>query len=105
MKETTLRFEVLMPHQNPTVPVFSFAAKARDVARIARIERAGRDGTEQDNSAVSSGHRLRGILTRSVIISRSPERFCPIRLSSDSQIRRSLRLAQPSKASAGESEC
>ena len=47
MKDTTLRFEVLMPHQNPTVPVFSFAARARDVARIARIERAGRDEVGQ----------------------------------------------------------
>ena len=33
-----------MPRQNQALPVFSFAARARDVARFARIERAGRDG-------------------------------------------------------------
>lgn len=33
-----------MPRQSAALPVFSFAAKARDVARFARIERAGRDG-------------------------------------------------------------
>ena len=33
-----------MPRQNEALPVFSFAARARDVARFARIERAARDG-------------------------------------------------------------
>lgn len=32
-----------MPRQNSALPVFSFAARARDVVRFARIERAGRD--------------------------------------------------------------
>ncbi len=39
-----MRFEVIMPRQNTALPVFSFAARAQDVARFARIERAGRDG-------------------------------------------------------------
>lgn len=47
MSDAVLRFEVLIPHQNPKLPVFSFAAKAGDVARIARIERAGRDAEGQ----------------------------------------------------------
>lgn len=47
MSATKLRFEVVIPRQNDALPVFSFAARARDVARIARIERAGRDGEGQ----------------------------------------------------------
>jgi DGQHR domain-containing protein len=44
---TSLRFEVIMPRQNAALPVFSFAARAQDVARFARIERAGRNGEGQ----------------------------------------------------------
>ena len=38
-----LRFEALAPVQSPKLTVFTFIAKAADIARIARIERAGRD--------------------------------------------------------------
>lgn len=38
-----IEFDVIVPRQNAAVPVFTFAAKASDVRRIARIERAGRD--------------------------------------------------------------
>lgn len=38
-----LQYDVVVPHQNDALPVFTFAARASDVANIARIERAGRD--------------------------------------------------------------
>lgn len=38
-----LRFDGVMPRQSERLPVFTFAASAADVARFARIERAGRD--------------------------------------------------------------
>ncbi|AZO73516.1 DGQHR domain-containing protein DpdB [Mesorhizobium sp. M1D.F.Ca.ET.043.01.1.1] len=38
-----LHFDVVVPRQSEALPVFSFAAKASEVARFARIERAGRD--------------------------------------------------------------
>lgn len=38
-----LRYDVIVPRQSEGLPVFSFAARAVDVARFARIERAGRD--------------------------------------------------------------
>src|SRR5690349_1839343 len=43
MSETSLEYDVIMPRQNDAVPVFTFAARAADIARFARIERAGRD--------------------------------------------------------------
>src|SRR3712207_1503321 len=39
-----LHYDVLVPRQSERVPVFTFAAPAADIARFARIERAGRDG-------------------------------------------------------------
>ena len=42
-KKNTLRFDALVPMQSKEVAVFSFIANAADVARIARIERAGRN--------------------------------------------------------------
>lgn len=47
MSATTLRFDVVIPRQNQALPVFSFAARARDIVRFARIERAGRNGEGQ----------------------------------------------------------
>ena len=44
MSRSLLYFHALTPAQNPDMTVFSFVAKAGDIARIARIERAGRDG-------------------------------------------------------------
>jgi len=38
-----IEFDVIVPRQSAAVPVFTFAARASDVRRIARIERAGRD--------------------------------------------------------------
>lgn len=38
-----LHYDVIVPQQNEALPVFTFAARASDIARIARIERAGRD--------------------------------------------------------------
>lgn len=38
-----LYYDVIVPRQNEGLPVFTFAARAADVARFARIERAGRD--------------------------------------------------------------
>lgn len=40
---SNIEFDVIVPRQNAAVPVFTFAAKASDVQRFARIERAGRD--------------------------------------------------------------
>lgn len=40
---TTMQFDVIVPRQNRSVPVFTFAARASEVARLARIDRAGRD--------------------------------------------------------------
>ena len=42
-KQHLLRFDALAPVQSPKLTVFTFVAKAADIARIARIERAGRD--------------------------------------------------------------
>jgi DGQHR domain-containing protein len=42
-KQHFLRFDALAPVQSPKVSVFTFVAKASEIARIARIERAGRD--------------------------------------------------------------
>ncbi len=38
-----LHYDVIVPQQSERLPVFTFAARATDVARFARIERAGRD--------------------------------------------------------------
>jgi DGQHR domain-containing protein len=38
-----LQFDALAPVQSPNLTVFTFVAKAAEIARIARIERAGRD--------------------------------------------------------------
>jgi DGQHR domain-containing protein len=40
-----LHYDVVVPVQAANMPVFTFAAKAADIAKIARIERAGRDET------------------------------------------------------------
>jgi DGQHR domain-containing protein len=42
-KRRLLRFDVVVPRQSEHLPVFTFAARACDVAQFARIERAGRD--------------------------------------------------------------
>ena len=42
-QQNLLRFDALAPIQSPRLAVFTFVAKAGDIARIARIERAGRD--------------------------------------------------------------
>ncbi|ESY01393.1 DGQHR domain-containing protein DpdB [Mesorhizobium sp. LNJC405B00] len=42
-KQHFLRFDALAPVQSQKLTVFTFVAKAAEVARIARIERAGRD--------------------------------------------------------------
>jgi DGQHR domain-containing protein len=42
-KQHILNFDALAPIQSPELTVFTFVAKAADIARIARIERAGRD--------------------------------------------------------------
>ena len=42
-KHHLLRFDALAPVQSPKLTVFTFLAKAEEIARIARIERAGRD--------------------------------------------------------------
>lgn len=44
MSKTFLYFNALTPAQNPDMTVFTFVAKAADISRVARIERAGRDG-------------------------------------------------------------
>jgi DGQHR domain-containing protein len=38
-----LRYDVIVPRQSDALSVFTFAARAVDIARFARIERAGRD--------------------------------------------------------------
>src|SRR4051794_8583674 len=38
-----LHYDVITPRQSLSLPVFTFAARTTDVARFARIERAGRD--------------------------------------------------------------
>ncbi len=48
-----LRFEALAPVQSAKLTVFTFIAKADEIARIARIERAGRD----DNGALEGFQR------------------------------------------------
>lgn len=42
-KQQILRFDALAPTQSPKLTVFTFVARAAEIARIARIERAGRD--------------------------------------------------------------
>jgi DGQHR domain-containing protein len=42
-KQNILRFDALVPTQSPKIRVFTFVAKASEIAQIARIERAGRD--------------------------------------------------------------
>src|SRR6202000_2884631 len=42
-KNQFLRFDALAPVQSPKLTVFTFVAKATEIARIARIERAGRN--------------------------------------------------------------
>jgi DGQHR domain-containing protein len=42
MSETHLTFDALVPAQSESATVFTFVAKASDIAQIARIERAGR---------------------------------------------------------------
>lgn len=44
MSETHLHFDALVPAQSPNLTVFTFVARAGEIAKIARIERAGRDG-------------------------------------------------------------
>jgi DGQHR domain-containing protein len=44
MSQTLLQFDALVPVQSPNLTVFTFVAKAADISKIARIERAGRDG-------------------------------------------------------------
>lgn len=44
MSQTLLQFDALVPAQSPNLTVFTFVAKAADISKIARIERAGRDG-------------------------------------------------------------
>lgn len=43
MSKTSIRFDALVPVQSPETAVFTFVAKASEIGRIARIERAGRD--------------------------------------------------------------
>jgi DGQHR domain-containing protein len=50
---TTYRFPAIVPQQNPDLPVFSFAASAKAVLEMARIERVGRD----DDGALSGFQR------------------------------------------------
>lgn len=45
MTKASMTFDVLVPEQSPDIAVFTFCARAADIARIARIVRAGRDGT------------------------------------------------------------
>jgi len=42
-KTRLLHYDVIVPRQSEKLPVFTFAARAPDIARFARIERAGRD--------------------------------------------------------------
>ncbi len=42
-KQHILRFDALAPTQSPKLTVFTFVAKAAEIGRIARIERAGSD--------------------------------------------------------------
>lgn len=44
MSETHLHFDALVPVQSANLTVFTFVARAADISKIARIERAGRDG-------------------------------------------------------------
>ena len=58
-----LRFDAFAPTQNPKLPVFTFVAKASEIARIARIERAGRDeaGTLQGFQRPQIANHIREI--------------------------------------------
>ena len=38
-----LHYDVVVPRQSESLPVFTFAARAKDIEQFARIERAGRD--------------------------------------------------------------
>ena len=42
-KSRSLNFDVIMPRQGAGLPVFTFAARAADIVKFARIERAGRN--------------------------------------------------------------
>jgi DGQHR domain-containing protein len=44
-KQRFFHFDALSPVQSPKLTVFTFVAKADEIAKIARIERAGRDGS------------------------------------------------------------
>lgn len=43
--DAVLVYDVILPKQSDACPVFTFAARASDIARVARIERAGRSDT------------------------------------------------------------
>ena len=62
-KHHFLRFDALAPVQSPKLTVFTFVAKAADIARIARIERAGRDddGTLQGFQRPQIANHIREI--------------------------------------------
>src|SRR5208282_4892867 len=62
-KHHLLRFDALAPVQSPNLPVFTFLAKAEEIARIARIERAGRDdvGTLQGFQRPQIANHIREI--------------------------------------------
>jgi DGQHR domain-containing protein len=62
-KHHLLRFDALAPVQSPKLTVFTFLAKAEEIARIARIERAGRDdvGTLQGFQRPQIANHIREI--------------------------------------------
>ena len=62
-KQHILRFDALAPTQSPKLTVFTFVAKAAEIARIARIERAGRDddGTLQGFQRPQIANHIREI--------------------------------------------
>ena len=62
-KHHILRFDALAPVQSPKLTVFTFLAKAEQIARIARIERAGRDdvGTLQGFQRPQIANHIREI--------------------------------------------
>jgi DGQHR domain-containing protein len=62
-KQHLLRFDALAPIQSPKLTVFTFLAKADEIARIARIERAGRDdvGTLQGFQRPQIANHIREI--------------------------------------------
>jgi DGQHR domain-containing protein len=62
-KNQILRFDALAPVQSPKLTVFTFVAKATEIARIARIERAGRseDGALQGFQRPQIANHIREI--------------------------------------------